>query len=225
MWRAGVHLCVPPAVFVAVRRPPSVLPPAQIAAHLWRTHSCSMAAASHAATSVGSGIDDVDMEGAPTSLDPAGSAFSERVVCPGDDVTDFISAHPAMAAAHATGVPTLKLGVGLLACAGERVTATKAGVLTFVKPNRFFVLNAQTRYVAAQGDQVIGIVVDKNADFYRVKLHGSAVAMLPALAFDGASKRNKPSIPVGAPIFARVVSCPKSMDPELSCQGAFRDGA
>ena len=41
--------------------------------------------------------------------------------------------------------------------------------------------------------------------------------MLPTLAFDGASKRNKPNLLVGALVLARVVTANKDVEPELSC--------
>jgi exosome complex component RRP40 len=45
----------------------------------------------------------------------------------------------------------------------------------------------------------------------------SGAAMLPALAFDGATKRNKPSLAVGALVFARVAVADRDMEPELTC--------
>ena len=42
--------------------------------------------------------------------------------------------------------------------------------------------------------------------------------MLPALAFDGATKRNKPSLAVGALVFARVVAADRDLEAELTCQ-------
>ncbi len=38
------------------------------------------------------------------------------------------------------------------------------------------------------------------------------------LAFDGATKRNKPTLLVGALVFARVVSADRDLEPELTCQ-------
>lgn len=37
------------------------------------------------------------------------------------------------------------------------------------------------------------------------------------MAFEGATKRNKPNIAVGALVYARVVVANKHMEPELSC--------
>lgn len=135
--------------------------------------------------------------------------FAGKAVFPGDDVSGDIP----------ESIAVVKLGTGLSAV-GDKVVVTKAGFLEFRAPNRFFVLSTQKRYAPAVGDMVIGIVTDKNADFYRLKVHGTTTATLPTLAFDGATKRNKPSLAIGTPVFARVVSCSRYMDVELTCQVA-----
>jgi exosome complex component RRP40 len=147
--------------------------------------------------------------------DGSSAAFPERVVVPGDDVTEVITEFHSRSAA---GDAPVRLGAGLDAV-NSRVVANKAGVLAFRAPNRYHVLTAQTRYVPAVGDSVVGIVTDKGAEHYRVRLHATGNAILPLLAFDGASKRNKPNLAVGAVVYARVAVVSRFMDPELSCQG------
>ncbi len=163
--------------------------------------------------------------------------FEEQVVLPGDDLTSYIAQvveREAEAAAAATGsgssssnasstatsIP-IRLGAGLYQEHGS-ILCTKAGILAYRKPGRFYVLTNQRRYVPAIGDTVVGIIVDRTTDFYRVRLHGTSTAQLPLLAFDGASKRNKPNLVSGTVIFARVAAVSKHMEPELSCQGEKR---
>lgn len=78
----------------------------------------------------------------------------------------------------------------------EDIAATKAGVLSFKAPSRFHVLSDQKRYVPAVGDTVVGVISARNAEQYNVKLNATTVAHLPTLAFDGATKRNKPNLAV-----------------------------
>jgi exosome complex component RRP40 len=136
--------------------------------------------------------------------------MATRVVFPGEELVDELAA-----------VSTdLRLGDGLVAAAtGDSIRATKPGWLCHKKPNRFFIQTASRRYIPAVGDVVVGIIADRNAEFYRVQLHGTSLAILPALAFDGATKRNKPNLAVGAVVFARVAKCCRHMEPELSCEG------
>lgn len=140
---------------------------------------------------------------APTPPAPLALQFRETIVLPGDDVTEAVLA----GAAASGGGGGLKLGAGLVA-RGDAVVVTKPGVLSFKPPARFYVAAAGRRYIPAVGDNVVGVVIDRNAEFYRVRLHGSCVAVLPALAFDGASKRNKPNLLVSFFVSrARVCVC------------------
>jgi exosome complex component RRP40 len=133
--------------------------------------------------------------------------FAPIPVLPGDDVTNEIIAV----------TTTLKLGYGLLED-GDRILATSPGILVFKRPNSFSVISDSKRYIAAVGDNVIGIVVDKLSEHYKVQLYGNSIAILPVLAFDGASRRNKPDLEIGTLIYARVTKCSLYMEPELSCQ-------
>ena len=52
---------------------------------------------------------------------------------------------------------------------------------------------------------------------YRVDIGGPHPAALPVLAFEGATKRNKPNLEVGALVYARVSLANKDMEPEIEC--------
>ena len=132
------------------------------------------------------------------------------LLLPGDDATSLLSG----------ASPPLRLGGGLSverespAC----VSATRAGLLSSRAPSRFWLASGLRRYTAALGDSVVGVVVDRGPEAYRVTLRGAAAAALPQLAFDGASKRNKPALAAGALVFARVAAAPLHGDVELTCQ-------
>lgn len=93
-------------------------------------------------------------------------------------------------------------------------------------------------------DQVLGIILSKHSDHYRLDIGSSRSATLPLLgkketyaasivsmsywpstklrlpystAFEGATKRNRPNLSVGDLVFARVVMANKDMKAELSC--------
>lgn len=157
-------------------------------------------------------------------VETAAPATAPFIVVPGQDVTEHITSTLSAMTASASASTTVKLGAGLLQ-ARQQVLVTKAGVLEFKKPNRFYVNASGKRYAPAVGDTVIGIVTDKTADFYRIKLNSTTAAILPTLAFDGASKRNKPNLAIGAPVFGRIAACSKFMETELSCQGMKAGGA
>ncbi|XP_023184371.1 exosome complex component RRP40 isoform X2 [Xiphophorus maculatus] len=72
-------------------------------------------------------------------------------------------------------------------------------------------------YVPAKGETVIGIVTVKSGDVFKVDIGGSEVASLSYLAFEGATKRNRPNIQVGDLLLAQLVVANKDMEPELVC--------
>lgn len=52
------------------------------------------------------------------------------------------------------------------------------------------------QYIPAQGEPVVGVVIARHADGYRVDIGSSQSASLDALAFEDATKRNKPDLKV-----------------------------
>ena len=60
------------------------------------------------------------------------------------------------------------------------------------------------QYISVVEDEVIGVVVARGADSYRVDIGSSRDALLPFLAFEGATKRNRPNLAVGTLVYARV---------------------
>ncbi|GAK67754.1 exosome complex exonuclease rrp40 [Moesziomyces antarcticus] len=73
------------------------------------------------------------------------------------------------------------------------------------------------QYVPAPGDSVVAQITNRGADSYTVSLFGAHAATLPALAFEGATKRHKPNLNIGALVYARIVSADRFTEPELTC--------
>jgi len=63
----------------------------------------------------------------------------------------------------------------------------------------------------------VGVVIARSGDGYRVNIGAAHMANLDGLAFEGATKRNKPNLKVGALVYARVSLAHKDMEPELEC--------
>ena len=68
----------------------------------------------------------------------------------------------------------------------------------------FWVNSHSKRYVASRGENVIGVVVAKAGDLFRVDIGTSQPASLSYLAFEGATKRNRPNVNVGDISYAKV---------------------
>ncbi|XP_034721812.1 exosome complex component RRP40-like, partial [Etheostoma cragini] len=77
---------------------------------------------------------------------------------------------------------------------GDRLLVCKSGVLRHKQPNMFWMDSQQRRYVPAKGETIIGIVTVKSGDVFKVDFGGSEQASLSYLAFEGATKRNRPNV-------------------------------
>ncbi|KAM6923612.1 exosome complex component RRP40 [Xenentodon cancila] len=106
---------------------------------------------------------------------------------------------------------------------GDRLVVCKSGMLRHKPPHTFWIESQQKRYVPAKGEAVIGIVTAKSGDVFKVDVGGSELASLSYLAFEGATKRNRPNVQVGDLVFAQFIVANKDMEPELVCvDGAGR---
>ncbi|KAL6050912.1 hypothetical protein STEG23_019429 [Scotinomys teguina] len=125
---------------------------------------------------------------------------------------------------NAEARPRLRVvcGPGLRRC-GDRLLVTKCGRLRHKEPGGgggggiYWVDSQQKRYVPVKGDHVIGIVVAKSGDVFKVDVGGSEPASLSYLAFEGATKRNRPNVQVGDLIYGQCVVANKDMEPEMVC--------
>lgn len=99
----------------------------------------------------------------------------------------------------------------------DHIYITKAGVLKKRKPGTFWIDSYQKRYVPSRGENVIGVVIQKAGDIFRVDVGGSCTAALSYLSFEGATKKNRPEVQVGDVVYAKMLVASKDMEPELVC--------
>ncbi|KAJ7459949.1 exosome complex exonuclease RRP40 [Mycena latifolia] len=121
----------------------------------------------------------------------------------------------------------LKLGPGLLQTTGSAtggastsasIIATRAGSLNHsANGSKWWVENNSRRYVPAPQESVIGVIVQKAGEGFRVDIGSAQPASLDGLAFEGATKRNKPNLKIGNLVYARISLAHKDMEPELEC--------
>lgn len=129
------------------------------------------------------------------------------VVMPGDILKDIATVNKK----H-----VVILGPGLRREA-DTVFSYKAGVLKKLDPAVYYVDSYQKRYVPNHGENVVGIVTQRGGDIFKVDIGGSEQASLSYLAFEGATKKNRPDIQVGDLVFAKLLVASKDMEPELVC--------
>lgn len=80
------------------------------------------------------------------------------------------------------------------------------------------ILTPNTRYVPRLGDLVIAQVSRSSQDFFHLYINAhSQAAILPQLAFEGATKKTRPMLKPNDLVYAKVVFAQKNMEVELSC--------
>uniref|UniRef100_A0A8D2JHP1 Exosome complex component RRP40 n=1 Tax=Varanus komodoensis TaxID=61221 RepID=A0A8D2JHP1_VARKO len=94
----------------------------------------------------------------------------------------------------------------------ERTEKLEAEQLLFAQT-----FQEQQKYVPVRGDHVIGIVTAKAGDIFKLDVGGSEQASLSYLAFEGATKRNRPNVQVGDLVYGQFIVANKDMEPEMAC--------
>ncbi|KAJ1667799.1 exosome non-catalytic core subunit rrp40 [Coemansia sp. RSA 1813] len=139
-----------------------------------------------------------------------------KIVIPGDVVNTSLGSDGGSESADGNS-SVLRLGPGL-AQIGEQVSAVASGVLhNNTDNNQWWVVGNKRRYVPSEGEPVVGVVVARHGEGYRVDIGSAHDALLPLLAFEGATRRNKPNLAIGTVVYGRVVVANSVMDPELEC--------
>lgn len=94
-------------------------------------------------------------------------------------------------------------------------------------------MKKKNRYTPTAGDTAVGVIVDRRGDGYSVDIRegtsgggsggggggggNDASASLPALAFEGATRRSRPTLRPGDAVYCRVSSAQKHVEAELTC--------
>merc|ERR1712150_219396 len=77
------------------------------------------------------------------------------------------------------------------------------------------------RYVPIKGEYVLGVVSAKAGDTYRVDIGTAEPASLSYLAFEGATKRNRPAVSVGDIVYSKLLVASSYTESELVCVDSY----
>lgn len=134
-----------------------------------------------------------------------------RAVLPGDEVMRYDPE---------TSRERIVIGPGLRWEDGT-VRVAKAGLLKKMKRDLYFVDTHQKRYVPQRREYIIGIVVKKMGDLYKVDIGASEPATISFLSFENASKKTKQQLSLGDLVYGQLIVANKHMEPELVCIDAY----
>ncbi|KAG5514028.1 hypothetical protein PMAC_000650 [Pneumocystis sp. 'macacae'] len=106
----------------------------------------------------------------------------------------------------------LRVGRGLTYfCTSHTLRSTQLGQLIQTGKKAFYIDYNCRKYTPVIGDSVIGQVVVRHAEGYKVDLCGIRLGQLGALAFENVTRKNR------ALVYARVVYADKEIEPEIEC--------
>mmetsp|Transcript_35890 Transcript_35890/g.55205 ORF Transcript_35890/g.55205 Transcript_35890/m.55205 type:complete len:251 (+) Transcript_35890:3-755(+) len=142
---------------------------------------------------------------------------------PGDELTSLIDVK-----GSPDGTQSLpKLGHGLSYHPDQnRTTANLGGQFIYTNStNAYYVRTNSSRYIPILEDRVVGVIQDRvhvgDVLHYRVHVGAPHTVLLSSVAFQGATKRNKPNLALGSLVYARVI---RQDEPcQLSCIAGARD--
>lgn len=113
----------------------------------------------------------------------------DQFILPGVDVQDFVQK-------QCEHKKQIIVGPGLRKCDQQLLTC-RAGRLRFDRnPDRIWIDSIQKKYQPVKGDRVVGIVLNCRGNQVKVDIGTAEYAMLNVLAFEGATKKNRPDIKV-----------------------------
>lgn len=131
-------------------------------------------------------------------------------VFPGDTIPDLnLSAskalHPASGLYRpSSSAPIVSTIAGFLAPNSKKKTAQ--------------VSTSNARYIPRAGDLVIAQVQRSSMDFFHLTITPhTPQAILPQLAFEGASKKTRPQLKPNDLVYAKILSANRNMEVELTC--------
>lgn len=109
--------------------------------------------------------------------------------------------------------------------AKENLVSKKCAILTIDKSSKKPIEDSSEEIIKTIGkfytpkvdDFVIGTIIQKNPEFYKVDIGTYTNALLNTKDFEGASKKTKPNLNLGDLVFARVLKVNKFDAPILSC--------
>lgn len=134
------------------------------------------------------------------------------ILLPGDDIRQVTDQH--------NDAKQVIIGPGLRR-EGERILVIKPGILRFKDPGVFWIDSHLKRYVANRGDNVLGVVIAKAGDIFRVDIGTSEAASLSYLAFEAATKKNRPNVNIGDVVYSKLLVASKDMEAELVCVDSY----
>lgn len=111
-----------------------------------------------------------------------------------------------------TLAPQSRIGPGLVPIA-DSLLVTRIGR---IDASESVIHTCQKRYVPSC-EPVIGTIISKHAEFYKLNIGSAHDATLSNIAFEGANRRNRPALEVGGLVYCRITMSDRDREPDAVC--------
>uniref|UniRef100_A0AC35G232 K Homology domain-containing protein n=1 Tax=Panagrolaimus sp. PS1159 TaxID=55785 RepID=A0AC35G232_9BILA len=85
------------------------------------------------------------------------------------------------------------------------------------KNEKLWINTYAQKYFPQTGDKVVGVVVQKVGDFWKVDIGGIEKAEIDFTSFENATKRNRPDVRIGDLLYGNIKVINKYIPPIMSC--------
>ncbi|KTW30368.1 hypothetical protein T552_00841 [Pneumocystis carinii B80] len=99
----------------------------------------------------------------------------------------------------------------------NKLFATQTGWLKQATKKKISIDYNRGKYIPVVGDSVIGQIMIRHGEGYKVDIGSIRQAKLGVLAFENATRKNRPNLQVGSLVYARVISVDNETEPEIEC--------
>ncbi|GMM35327.1 exosome non-catalytic core subunit [Saccharomycopsis crataegensis] len=103
----------------------------------------------------------------------------------------------------------------------NQMTISNAGIFTHKekKTKQLITVESSSKnYIPAVGDLIVGTVLGGFGEFFKVSLSNyKPPAILSYMAFENATKKNRPNLKTGSLVYARISAYDPNIDVELEC--------
>ena len=140
-------------------------------------------------------------------------------VLPGEIVVKFSSSTELHLGVGLRYIPVTKDACPVLICTKPGELVVRSTVFPGTKKSTPIarIATHASIYTAKEGDLVVGVILKEIPGSYLVDINATQPAFLSHVAFDGATRQNRPKLYTDDLVYARIIHAIRDVEPEITC--------